>query len=106
MRAYYEVARKIYGIAQENSWRISTQTLIQTEIGIETYSIKMNLTKNIPQLIPMFGKQIRIYYCGVSKLCSNCYDGHLPLHYRNEKVLWINYMLRFMEENPNIPEEM
>ena len=30
-------------------------------IGSGTYSVKMRLTRDIPQLLPMFGRRIRIY---------------------------------------------
>ena len=75
-------------------------------IGSGTYSVKMKLRKDIPQLIPMFGKRIRIYYRGVQKLCTKCFGKHSRLHCRNDKVRWIDYVLRFMEENPDIPERL
>ena len=75
-------------------------------IGSGTYSVKMKLTRDIPQLIPMFGKRIRIYYRGVQKLCTNCFGGHSRLHCRKDKVRWIDYVLKFMDQNPDIPEEM
>jgi hypothetical protein len=66
----------------------------------------MKLKKDIPQLLPMFGKRIRIYYRGVQKLCTKCFGNHNRLHCRNDKVRWIDYVLRFIENNPDIPEEM
>ena len=75
-------------------------------IGSGTYSVKMKLTKDIPQLIPMFGKRIRVYYRGVQKLCTNCFGAHSRLHCRNDKVRWITYVLNFMDQNPDIPAEM
>ena len=42
-------------------------------IGNGTFSIKMRLKRDIPQLLPMWGKRIRIYHRGVQKLCSNCF---------------------------------
>ena len=75
-------------------------------IGSGTYSVKMRLTRDIPQLIPMFGRRVRIYYRGVLKLCTKCFGGHSRLHCRNDKVRWIDYVLRFMEENPDIPEKL
>ena len=38
-----------------------------------TYSIKMRLNKEIPQLLLMKGKRIRVYHRGVAKLCPNCF---------------------------------
>ena len=74
-------------------------------VGSGTYSIKMRLKKEIPQLIPMWGKRIRIYYRGVTKLCANCFGTHARKNCRSEKVSWIQYVLRFMENNPEIPPE-
>ena len=75
-------------------------------IGSGTYSVKMKLKKDIPQMLPMFGKRIRVYYRGVQKLCTKCFGNHNRLHCRNDKVRWIDYVLKFIEDNPDIPEEM
>ena len=74
-------------------------------VGSGTYSIKMRLKKEIPQLLPMWGKRIRIYYRGVTKLCPNCFGTHPRKNCRSEKVSWIQYVLRFMESNPEVPPE-
>ena len=73
--------------------------------GNGTYSIKMRLKKEVPQLLPMWGKRIRIYYRGVTKLCPNCFGAHARKNCKSEKVTWIQYVLRFMENNPDIPPE-
>ena len=73
--------------------------------GNGTYSLKMRLKKEVPQLLPMWGKRIRIYYRGVTKLCPNCFGAHARKNCRSEKVSWIQYVLRFMENNPDIPPE-
>jgi predicted metal-dependent hydrolase len=65
----------------------------------------MRLKKEVPQLLPMWGKRIRIYYRGVTKLCPNCFGAHARKNCRSEKVSWIQYVLRFMENNPDIPPE-
>jgi hypothetical protein len=74
-------------------------------VGIGTYSIKMRLNKEIPQLLPMKGRRIRVYYRGVTKLCPNCFGAHARKNCRSEKVSWIQYVLRFMENNPDIPPD-
>jgi hypothetical protein len=53
----------------------------------------------------MWGKRIRIYYRGVTKLCPNCFGAHARKNCKSEKVTWIQYVLRFMENNPDIPPE-
>ena len=75
-------------------------------IGNGTYSIKMRLRKDIPQLIPMWGKRIRVYYRGVQKLCSNCFGPHPRKNCRSERVTWVAYCLRCMESQKDIPEEL
>ena len=75
-------------------------------IGSGTFSIKMRLRKDIPQLLPMWGKRIRIYHRGVQKLCSNCFGTHLRRNCRSEKIRWTRYVLNFMEKNPEIPPEL
>ena len=44
------------------------------------YSIMMCLDKNIPQLRPMCGRQIKIYHAGIQKLCTNCFREHKKQH--------------------------
>ena len=75
-------------------------------LGAGTYSVKMRLNKEIPQLLPMRGRRIRVYYRGVQKLCSNCFGRHPRKNCRTEKVPWIKYVLNFMESNPDIPQEL
>jgi hypothetical protein len=41
--------------------------------ALGTYSVKMKLTNEIPQLLPMHGKRVKIYYEGIDKLCFNCF---------------------------------
>ena len=71
-----------------------------------TYSIKMRLRTDMPQIIPMCGKRIRVYHKGIQKLCSNCFGNHQRRNCRSAKVQWIEYVLRFMEKYPDIPEEL
>jgi hypothetical protein len=75
-------------------------------IGNGTFSIKMRLKRDIPQLLPMWGKRIRIYHRGVQKLCSNCFGTHPRRNCKSEKVPWTRYVLNFMEKNPEIPPEL
>ena len=74
-------------------------------LGTGTYSIKMRLRKEIPQLIPMWGRRIRTYYRGVQKLCTNCFGPHPRRNCRSERVSWVQYCLNFMERNPEIPPD-
>ena len=66
----------------------------------------MRLTRDIPQLIPMWGKRIRVYHRGFQKLCNNCYGHHARRNCKSQKVPSTKYVLDFMEANPEIPKEM
>ena len=75
-------------------------------VGNGTFSIKMRLRRDVPQLLPMWGKRVRVYHRGVQKLCSNCFGTHPRRNCRSEKVAWTRYVLNFMEKYPEIPSEM
>ena len=75
------------------------------KIGNGTYSVKMKLTRQIPQFLPMHSRRIRIYYSGINKLCTNCYGRHTRRQCRNQKRPWIEYVRDFMFENDELPEE-
>ena len=75
-------------------------------VGNGTFSIKMRLNRDIPQLLPMWGKCVRVYHRGVQKLCSNSFGTHARRNCRSEKVAWTRYVLNFMEKYPEIPSEM
>ena len=74
--------------------------------GNGTYTVKMKLHSPIPQLLPMWGKRIRIYYRGVQKLCPRCFGNHPRKHCNSEKQRWIDYVLEFMEHYQTIPNEI
>ena len=67
----------------------------------------MKISSEIPQYLPMFGHKAKIYYRGIKKMCTNCYQGG---HYRKEcqekKVEWIDHVSTFINCNDHIPEEM
>ena len=69
------------------------------------YSIKMKLDQDIPQMLPMSGRKIKIYYRGIQKLCTNCFGRHQKRNCHSRKVLWIDYVAQFIEKNPDIPDQ-
>ena len=73
-------------------------------LGNGTYSVKMKLTKDIPQFLPMHGRKIRIYFKNMNKLCTNCYGSHSRRQCTNERVPWVTYVRDFMKNNPEINE--
>ena len=71
--------------------------------GTGIYSLKMKMDREIPQLLPMDGKRVKIFYRGIGKLCTNCFMPHNRTQCKNEKVLWIKYVEEFMKAHENIP---
>jgi len=76
-------------------------------LGCGTLSVKVKLSKPIPQYLPMYGRKIKIYYRGIDKQCTNCYNfGHIKKICVNQKVDWIEYVARFMASNDHIPDAL
>ena len=77
------------------------------QLGTGKFSVKMKICNEIPQYLPMFGHKAKIYYRGIKKTCTNCYQGG---HYRKDcqrgKLDWIDYVSAFINSNEHIPEEM
>jgi hypothetical protein len=74
-------------------------------VGNGIYSVQMKLERDMPQLIPMHGKRIRLYYRGIIKRCTNCFGTHQRKNCKEEKVLWIKYVEQFIGNFPEIPKE-
>lgn len=68
-------------------------------IGLGTYSVKMRMDREMPQLLPLGGKKIRVYYKGIRKLCNNCFEpGHLKRDCKKERVDWMAYIDMFKKQ--------
>jgi hypothetical protein len=74
-------------------------------VGNGIYSVRMKLKKDMPQLIPMHGKRIRLYYRGIIKRCTNCFGAHQRKNCKEKKVQWIKYVEQFITNFPEIPRE-
>ena len=70
------------------------------------YSVKVKLNYNIPQLLPMDGRRVKIYYRGIQKLCTKCFGGHLSRNCSEEKIPWLSYVRRFVDSNTDFDDEM
>jgi hypothetical protein len=70
------------------------------------YSVKMRLNQNIPQLLPVDGRRIKIYYRNIIKLCTSCFGQHNRRDCKEKKVKWIDYVFDFIESNPQINPEL
>ena len=50
--------------------------------------------------------RVKMYHMGIQKFCTNCF-GHLKKSAcQNDKVLWIKYVQKFIEENDEFTPEM
>ena len=75
-------------------------------LGTGNLTVKMRLDHPIPQLLPMAGKRVKIYYKGIQKLCTNCLKpGHQKLRCPNTRKNWLSYVDSFMLSN-ELPEEL
>jgi hypothetical protein len=74
-------------------------------VGNGIYSVQMKLDRDMPQLIPMHGKRIRLYYRDIIKRCTNCFGSHQRKNCKEEKVPWIKYVEQFINNYPEIPRE-
>ena len=68
-----------------------------------SYSVKMKLNCEIPQMLPMAGRRVKMYYRGIQKLCTNCFGHHNRRGCQSRRVPWIDYVKNFVDKNPNIP---
>ena len=70
------------------------------------YSIKMRLSRNIPQMVPLDGRRIKLYYRNIQKQCTKCFGPHLGRNCANEKVAWIDYVGEFIRTNPHLDRDL
>jgi hypothetical protein len=75
-------------------------------VGNGIYSVKMKLSRDMPQLIPMHGKRVHLYYRGITKRCTNCFGTHQRKNCKSEKVTWFSYVEQFARIFPDIPKSM
>ena len=66
------------------------------------YSVKIKLNKDIPQLLPIMGKRIKIHYKGIQRLCPNCFGPHPKQVCCSPKVQWLYYASKFKSTYKNI----
>jgi hypothetical protein len=97
---YGEVTSKL----EEDCFRDTSVTTGNNRSG--NYSVMMKLDQNIPQLLPMCGRRIKIYHAGITKLCTQCFGEHKKQYCQSQvKVPWTEYVKNFIIENDQIPSE-
>ena len=70
------------------------------------YSVTIRLGRDIPQILPIMGRRIKIHYRGIQKLCPNCFGPHPKQVCHSERIQWNDYVANFKKANPNIPEDL
>jgi hypothetical protein len=90
----------------EDVYKESDDSENDMPLGNGIYSVKMKIERDMPQFMPMHGKRVRLYYRGIAKRCTNCFQQHQQKHCKNEKVPWSGYVTKFAELFPEIPHDM
>ena len=76
-------------------------------IGTGVYFVKVELKRQIPNVLPIQGKRIKVWYQGVKIQCNNCYGYHKKETKVNcQEKSFNKFKEDFMGNNPNIPLEM
>ena len=65
----------------------------------------VKLDRDIPELLPMYGRRIKIYHGGIQKFCKNCFGKHPTKNCESQKVQWIEYVRPFKMSNPEIKKD-
>jgi hypothetical protein len=77
----------------------------QNSFGNGKYKVEMKLEREMPNLIPMYGKKIRIYYKGIKKVCKSCL-AYYKESCKSMRKDWFHYVDDFIKENGRIPRNM
>ena len=68
------------------------------------YSVRMVLREKIPQLLPLFGRRVKIYHKGIQKQCMGCFGFHLRNQCKSAKVNWPDYVKDFANLHPGLDQ--
>ena len=68
-----------------------------------TYVAKVQLRVDIPELVPIEGRRIRINYPGVRVLCTKCFGKHHKTKCESRKRQFKDYVLDFAAKNLDYP---
>ena len=70
------------------------------------YTVKIKLTKDLPQIAPLMGKRVKFFYKGIQKLCTKCFGHHNKQVCNSRKLPWIGYVAKFIKLHPEIGTEL
>ena len=102
LNLYGEVNSKLV----EDTFRDESATPSKGNNRSGNYSVMMKLEKDIPQLLPMCGRRIKMYHASITKLCTQCFRPHKKQNCQNkEKIAWTHFIKNFIKSNPDIPTD-
>ena len=100
---------QMYGVIQGE---VEKEAIILNEgsddkvtMGTGVYLVPARLDRLVPNLLPIQGKRIKVWYQGVKRQCNQCYGYHKTETLCLEKS-FDEYMDEFKANNPNIPAEL
>ena len=67
--------------------------------------VRMMVHQHIPEWLSLDGLRVKIQYPKMKKQCNGCYENHLRKDCSNVKLSWGNYVTKFKQNNPDIPDE-
>jgi hypothetical protein len=60
--------------------------------------VRLKLSYQIPEFLPMWGKKARVYYHGIPPFCVSCYGlGHVKNSCDSETISWRDYIHRLVD---------
>ena len=74
-------------------------------VGNGIYNVKMKITKELPNWIPMYGRKICLEYPGVKRQCSSCYGPHAKKYCRSERCGMESFVIGFSKKYTAVPAE-
>lgn len=101
-----------FGVIEEESIEIVDECPNEGEehiikVGNGVLSVKMKIEEHIPQFLPINGRKVKVYYRGMPKLCSRCYEeGHMKADCENTFTSWLEYVANFIEMHPHFDEKL
>ncbi len=70
------------------------------------YCVKIKLCNDLPELLPILGKRIKIVYRGIQRLCPNCFGPHAKTRCQSRKTTWPEYIDKFKAKYPELKKEL
>lgn len=69
-------------------------------MGNGDLKVKMTIDEHIPQFLPIDGRKVKIYYKGIPKMCTACYEvGHIKANCENSPTSWMEYVANLIESS-------